>query len=131
MRLFLSSLVIALAASPLAAAPSLTAQLGRWVCLPDDRTAPQVLVDFEERVYRRCDQNTCTTYDILAVRPAGDALEIAFAPQAYMRVSDDGARYHERMTVGDTIVRTAGSCRFRGDAPDPGAVDDGRDQPHS
>jgi len=50
------------------AAPLLSVQQGRWVCLLDDQSAPQVLVDFTENVYRRCDQNTCVTYDILAVR---------------------------------------------------------------
>ena len=88
MRLIVLSLAILLAATSIAAAaPSLAAQEGRWVCLPDDQTAPQVLVDFEENVYRRCDQNTCTNYDILTVQRDAKTTEISFAPGAIMRAA--------------------------------------------
>jgi len=119
MRLIILSLTLLFAATAIAAAaPSLAAQEGSWVCLPDDQTAPQVLVDFEENVYRRCDQNTCSSYDILAVRPHPDATEISFSPGAHMRADDDGARYTESVTRGGATITSSGSCTFRGLDPD-------------
>ena len=98
------------------ATPQLSSQTGRWVCLPDSEVAPQVLVDFEEKAYRRCDQNTCVSYDILAVRRHGDLTEIAFAPDAVMRAADDGARYSEVLQRGETTLITSGACTFRDEA---------------
>ena len=120
MRLIFLSLALLVAATvAAAAAPSLAAQQGRWVCLPDDQTAPQVLVDFEEKMYRRCDQNTCVSYDILAVRPKADSTEVAFAPGAVMWSDDNGGRYTETLTRGGTPNTSSGTCAYRGDAPEP------------
>ncbi len=107
------------ATSIAAAAPSLAAQEGSWVCLPDDQISPQVLVDFEENVYRRCDQNTCASYDILSVRRTDEATEISFAPGAIMRADDDGGRYTEFRTTGGATITSSGGCTFRGNAPEP------------
>lgn len=120
MRMILLSLAMLFAAiASAAAAPSLAAQQGRWVCLPDDQTAPQVLVDFEENVYRRCDQNTCVSYDILAVRPDREATEVSFAPDAHMHADDGGGRYTEFLTLGNATITSSGSCTFRGNGPEP------------
>ncbi len=98
MRLiFLSFALLLAAVSTASGAPSLAAQEGQWVCLPDDQTAPQIMVDFEERVYRRCDQNTCSLYDIVGVHRRDAATEIAFAPGALLRTGDSGGRYIETL----------------------------------
>ena len=124
MRLILFSFALLFASTVAAmAGPSLAAQQGRWVCLPDDQIAPQVLVDFEENVYRRCDQNTCASYDILAVRPGREATEISFAPGAIMRADDNGSRYTETLIRGGTAITSSGSCTFRGDAPEPDGLE--------
>ncbi len=124
MRLFFLSLALLVAATvAAAAAPSLAAQQGRWVCLPDDQAAPQVLVDFEENVYRRCDQNTCVSYDILAVRPKANSTEVAFAPGAVMRADDNGGRYTETLIRGGTPITSSGTCAFRSNAPEPDGFD--------
>ena len=115
--IFLSLAILFAATSIAAAAPSLAAQEGSWICLPDDRTAPQLLVDFEENVYRRCDQNTCASYDILAVRRYRDATEVSFAPGAVMRADDDGSRYTEIRTIGGATITSSGACTFRGNGP--------------
>ncbi len=121
--IFLSLAMLFAATSIAAAAPSLAAQEGSWICLPDDQTAPQVLVDFEENVYRRCDQNTCSSYDILAVRRHPDATEISFAPGAVLRADDDGSRYTEIRTTGGATITSSGGCTFRGQEPEPGAFE--------
>ena len=119
MRMILLSLAMLFAATSIAnAAPSLAAQEGRWFCLPDDQTAPQVSVDFEEKVYRRCDQYICAGYDILSVRRHQDATEVAFTPGAFMRADDDGSRYTETLTFGSTTITSSGACSFRGLEPE-------------
>lgn len=110
---FAFALFAASAAPSLADAPSLAAQDGAWVCLPDDDTAPQVYVDFEENVYRRCDQNICSLYDIASVRRSSGKTEIAFAPGAVMSADDDGSRYTESLVFGATTVTSTGRCSFR------------------
>ncbi|NKB49074.1 MAG: hypothetical protein GKS02_06890 [Alphaproteobacteria bacterium] len=125
MRIILLCLTLLLAttsigaATPALATPSLAAQEGSWVCLPDDQTAPQVFVDFEEKIYRRCDQNICSMYDILGVRPTSDATEVSFAPGAKMRADDDGARYTETIAFGNATITSSGACTFRGNEPEP------------
>jgi len=124
MRLIVLSLTLLFAATAIAAAaPSLAAQEGSWICLPDDQTAPQVLVDFEENVYRRCDQNTCSSYDILAVRRLPDATEISFAPGAILRADDGGSRYTEIRTTGGATITSSGGCTFRGNEAEPEALE--------
>ena len=97
------------------AAPSLAERMGRWVCLPDDPAAPQILVDFEEGVYRRCDQNICSQYDILSVRRLPEATEVAFAPGAMLRTGDAGGRYTETRITGGATLTMAGMCSFQDD----------------
>jgi len=122
MRTASLSLAVLLAAATTAAAASLAAQEGRWVCLPDDPAAPQVMVDFEERLYRRCDQNTCASYDILSVRHHAGATEIAFAPGAILHADDAGARYREIRVTGGATITASGGCTFRGYGPDSDAL---------
>ncbi|MFT5181339.1 MAG: hypothetical protein ACI8S3_001221 [Alphaproteobacteria bacterium] len=120
MRLIFLTLTILFAATSIGlAAPSLAAQEGSWICLPDDQVAPQVFVDFEENIYRRCDQNICSQYDILAVRKKPEATEVAFAPGAVMSADDDGSRYTETLKQGDITSTTSGACTFRGSGPEP------------
>ncbi|NNE83082.1 MAG: hypothetical protein HKN28_03840, partial [Alphaproteobacteria bacterium] len=114
---------IASAAPSATAQPSLAAQTGSWVCLPDDKTAPQVFVDFEENIYRRCDQNICSQYEILAVRQKPDATEISFSPTAIFSADDAGGRYQESLKFGDAILTTSGACTFRSDEPEPDAFE--------
>ncbi len=124
MRILVFSLAVLFAVTTVAAAaPSLSVQQGRWVCLPDDQVSPQVLVDFEENAYRRCDQNTCVSYDILAVRPQADSIELTFAPGAIMRTDNDGGRYTETLTRSGTAITSSGTCTFRGDATEPDVFD--------
>ncbi len=77
------------------------------------------MIDFAENVYRRCDQNTCSSYDILEVQRHRDMTAISFAPGAVMRADDDGGRYTEYRKTGDAIVTSSGGCSFRGDQPVP------------
>lgn len=124
MRLILLSLTMLFAASSVGlAAPSLAAQEGTWICLPDDQTAPQVLVDFEGNVYRRCDQNTCSSYDILAVRRHADVTEVSFAPGAVLRADDGGSRYTEIRSTGGATITSSGGCTFRGQELEPDAFE--------
>lgn len=126
MRAILFTLLSLLATTPAAAAgPSLAAQDGRWVCLPDDPAAPQVLVDFEENAYRRCDQNTCTSYDIQSVRRHGAVTEILFAPDSRLRAIDTGGQFTELRKAGDAIVVSTGTCAHRGDGLDADGIDNG------
>ncbi len=79
----------------------------------------RAVVDFEDKVYRRCDQNTCVSYDILFVRPHAESTEVSFAPSAIMRADDDGSRYTETLTIGGTPITSSGTCAFRGGDPEP------------
>jgi hypothetical protein len=121
--MLLAATSIAAAAPSPTAQPSLAAQEGSWICLPDDQTAPQVFVDFEENIYRRCDQNICSQYEILAVRRKPDATEISFAPTAKFSADDAGGRYQESLKFGDAILTTSGACTFRDPAPEPDAFE--------
>lgn len=124
MRAILVSLALLLAATSIAAAaPSLADREGRWACLPDDQTAPQVYVDFEEKIYRRCDQNICSEYDILSVQRKTDSTEVAFAPGAFMSADHDGHRYTETLKFGETIITSSGACTFSVDQPEPDALE--------
>lgn len=120
MKLICLTIAMLLATTAIAsAAPSLAAQEGSWICVPDDQTAPQVFVDFEENIYRRCDQNICSQYEILAVRQKPETTEISFTPNAIFSADDAGGRYQESLKLGDTIVTTSGACIFRGNQPEP------------
>ena len=126
MRMILLSLAMLMVATSVAmAAPSLAAQEGSWICLSDDPIAPQVLVDFEENIYRRCDQNTCSLYDILGVRRHRNTTEVSFAPGASMRADDDGSRYTETLVLGNAMITSSGECTFRGKEPEPDAFEKG------
>lgn len=124
MRLIFLALTMLLAATAIAsAAPSLAAQEGSWICLPNDQAAPQVFIDFEENIYRRCDQNICSQYEILAVRQKAEATEISFTANAVFSADDAGGRYQESLKFGDTILTTSGACTFRGNKPEPDAFE--------
>lgn len=123
MRLIILCLTLLFAATTIvAAAPSETPQGGSWVCLPDDQTAPQVLVDLEENIYRRCDQSTCASYNILGVQRHPKATQISFAPGAIMRVADDGSRYTEILDAGGAAITSSGTCTQRVSEPDTAKV---------
>lgn len=124
MRLIFFTIAMFLAATSIASAtPSLAAQEGSWICVPDDQTAPQVFIDFEENIYRRCDQNICSQYEILAVRQKPDTTEISFTPKAIFSADDAGGRYGETLKLGNTIVTTSGACTFRGNQPEPDVLE--------
>ena len=115
MRTLLVAMALLLAfPSPTSAAPALADRDGSWVCLPDEQTAPQVLIDFTENIYRRCDQNTCSLYDIVVVRQEGEVVEISFAAHARLRADNAGGRYTETLKFGETTITSSGSCSFRG-----------------
>ncbi len=99
-------------------------RIGRWICEPDNPAWPQVLVDFEESAYRRCDQNTCVSYPIPNIEQHTDAVVLAFAPGAFMRVPDTGGRYRETLSTSGQLMHMRGQCAYRGtsDIPDPDAV---------
>jgi hypothetical protein len=59
-----SAAVVFVAQAALADEARLSECSGRWVCQPDNAAWPQVLIDFTEDAYRRCDQNTCVTCSI-------------------------------------------------------------------
>lgn len=120
MRLILLTFSIVFVLSSAAvAAPSLFAQEGKWVCLPDDSLAPQVLIDFEENVYRRCDQNTCSLYDILDVQRQAAGTVVSFAPGASLVVPNSGGRYTESLTLGASKITSTGECSFQNIEPEP------------
>ena len=121
MKTLVLAFVCTLAAISAAAAgePSVADQKGVWVCLPDDPAAPQVYVDFEENVYRRCDPNICSSYEILNIRRRSHINYIWFTPDAQMQVDDAGNRYTETMAFGASVVTSTGECKFRGAESEP------------
>jgi hypothetical protein len=98
---------------------------GRWLCRPTDPLWPQILVDFEEDAYRRCDQNTCVSYVIAAFETGPDATTIRFGGDANLVVRRDGSAYFETLFVGDGTVHRRGACEHL----EPGAVYDARPAP--
>ena len=95
-------------------AASLMDRTGRWICEPDNPVWPQILIDFEEDAYRRCDQNTCVTYPIVSIVAEGGEVTVRFAPGAVLRTRHQGGPYREQMPViGSTLVKI-GACAFRG-----------------
>lgn len=97
----------------------LTEKSGRWVCHPDDAAWPQVLIDFTEDAYRRCDQNTCVTYAIHNLHSdidgTSDAVRIQFGENGQMTTDDHGGAYWERLVRAGMTTETTGVCAFRGD----------------
>lgn len=113
---FLTMAVAAvLFAGPAAAdAARLSDMQGRWVCTPENKTWPQLLIDHEEAVYRRCDQNTCVTYPITGIQMDGERVTVGFAPGSALHTLDQGGAYRETMQVAETRLETSGNCAFRG-----------------
>lgn len=95
------------------AAPALSDGSGQWLCLPEDWRNPQVQIDFDERVYRRCDQHTCSTFDLTPIQRDGDVVVFTFGETGEMRAAPDGTRYVETVMVGGEIISSRGSCSFR------------------
>lgn len=92
----------------------LTDRNGRWICTPANPAWPQVLIDFEEDAYRRCDQNTCVTYPIMNISADEGGVRINFSHDAALRTQDAGGPYRESMTVAGTALVTTGQCAFHG-----------------
>lgn len=113
---FLGLIVFAQAA--IADDPRLTDMSGRWVCQPDNPAWPQLLIDFTEEAYRRCDQNTCVTYGIESLQTdAGsehDIVHIRFAENGELETRDLGGTYRETLILTGAIIETTGSCQYRG-----------------
>lgn len=91
---------------------------GQWLCLPDAPHWPQILVDFEENAYRRCDQNTCTSYDIAAFEPGRETVTVVFGAGARFTVRRDGDAYLETIRIGANESHTRGACTLR-DSDEP------------
>ena len=77
-------------------------------------SSPQILIDFEEDAYRRCDQNTCVTYPIVSIVAEGGEVTVRFAPGAVLRTRHQGGPYREQMPVIGSNLVTIGACAFRG-----------------
>lgn len=97
----------------------LTEKSGRWVCQPDNPAWPQVLIDFSEDAYRRCDQNTCVTYEIRDLQAdtsgASQTVQILFGESSHMTTEDRGGVYRERLERAGMTTKTTGVCAYRGD----------------
>jgi hypothetical protein len=89
---------------------------GRWVCKPDQPHWPQILIDFTDKAYRRCDQNTCVSYDIESLQIENSAAIIGFAPRAVLKTGETGGTYRETMYLGDQVTEITGFCAFRADS---------------
>lgn len=113
-NLLLATVFCLSAQTVLASDAGLSDATGRWVCQPDQAGWPQVLIDFAEDAYRRCDQNTCVTYPLGNPVHKDGMVHIQFAPNGGFDTSNAGGRYVERIDQSGTISRTAGICTFRG-----------------
>lgn len=96
-----------------AADPAISEGAGQWVCVPDDSRQLQVQIDFVERIYRRCDQRTCSTFDLAFAEDGEGTVAFIFGPNGQMQVADDGAHYVETVEVGGRIITSCGACSFR------------------
>lgn len=122
MRFFYLATVICLSAqTAMAADARFSDGTGRWVCQPDRPEWPQVLIDFTEDAYRRCDQNTCVSYSLEEIALENDRIHIQFAPHAGFESGNTGGRYRELIVLAGIEIETNGSCAFRGfgDVYDP------------
>lgn len=114
--LFLAMITVGQVA--LAETGRLTEQSGRWVCHPTSPAWPQILIDFTEKAYRRCDQNTCVTYPLHEIRPGTDGnsstVEVRFGAQGRLITGDYGGAYQEHLVNAGMTTRTMGHCGYRG-----------------
>lgn len=107
-----------------ASAASLADQSGRWSCTPTQPLTPQVEIDFEEREYRRCDQNICSAYDLaepsarMVTMP--DGVRIGFAPDSLFFSDLAGHAYTEILQRGATRHIATGTCLYRDNSAPPG-----------
>lgn len=114
-KISLLATVICLAAqTALAADPRFSDAAGRWVCHPDQPEWPQVLIDFTEDAYRRCDQNTCVSYPLDKLALENSRIHIQFAPHGDFESADTGGEYRELIVLAGTGIETSGMCTFRG-----------------
>lgn len=111
----LASVIVSFALTAPALAQSFSQQDGRWACRPDQGYVPQVLVDFDEGLYRRCDESTCTEYHILSATGDGNGkVRIAFTKASYFEADTAGVEFAEFLTVGPRTIVSRGSCEFMG-----------------
>jgi len=105
----------------LASEARLSDGVGRWVCQPDRPAWPQVLIDFADDAYRRCDQSTCVTYPLGSPTLEDGMVHIQFAPNGGFDTADTGGRYREMIVLSEQTIETTGRCDFRGlaDVYDP------------
>ncbi len=115
LRVFVIAATVAFSAqTALAADARLNDGAGRWVCQPDKADWPQVLIDFTEDAYRRCDQNTCVTYSIGTVHLDDMTARIEFAPHATFKTANSGGSYQETIKIAGATLQTSGVCAYRG-----------------
>lgn len=86
---------------------------GRWVCQPDQAAWPQVLLDFADDAYRRCDQNTCVTYPLGIPMIKDGMAHVRFAPNGDFKTTNTGGPYRETIVLSGQVVETSGHCEFR------------------
>ncbi|MBO6781817.1 MAG: hypothetical protein JJ899_00830 [Alphaproteobacteria bacterium] len=105
---------ILVAQNALADTVLLSDRQGRWLCLPDDPAWPQILIDFEEDAYRRCDQNTCVSYLIGKIEKSDDKTRLSFSAKAQIELPDAGGPYREVTAFAGAPMLTRGQCAFHG-----------------
>lgn len=113
MALLISTLLTVRLIATAAADPAISDGSGQWICIPDDSRHPQVQIDFVERVYRRCDQHTCSTFDLAFAEHDDGTVSFSFGANGQMQAADDGARYLETVVIGGQTIASRGSCSFR------------------
>ena len=119
LKAFILSLAyVTVGQAALAETVRLTEQSGRWVCQPDSPGWPQILIDFTEKAYRCCDQNTCVTYPLREIRYGTDndsaAVLVRFGEQGRLIKGEYGGAYQEHLVSAGMTTRTTGNCAYRG-----------------
>ena len=113
-RTLLATLICLTAQTAMAADARFSDGAGRWVCQPAQPEWPQVLIDYTEDAYRRCDQNTCVTYPLDELTLENSRIHIRFAPHGDFETGDTGGKYREVIVLAGNEIETHGVCSFRG-----------------
>jgi hypothetical protein len=112
-------LIVALAFADTASAASFADRDGRWSCKPVERLAPLIEIDFEEREYRRCDQNICSAYDMtdasVRIATTDKEIRIEFGPRSHFSADLAGTEFVETVVRGENRYIGTGACEFRRD----------------
>lgn len=108
-----SILILSRFVATAAADPAISDASGLWNCLPERSGQPQIQIDFNEKVYRRCDQHICSTYELAPVEAADAGVRISFGGIGAFVASAGGRRYTETVTVGEARVVNHGHCEHR------------------